>query len=225
MIKTQLCPAGELENKTWWYFDVGFLLIVLALSYYGVTGYLDARKNEVTRLIEKKAHWDNEFQSKAPHVEKFKTLNMEIATLNQKIGALSRITTSKVDKVKPLVALDQLQTLRMDGVWYEQLEYKEDGSISILGAGYDSMIIGEFMLGVRETMNVDTQNDDIRTQLGFDQLAIKSATYKEGADDIFSDVTSKMQFEMNGKHTEKKAAAAPSVSLGPRPRASGRVGF
>lgn len=225
MIKTQLCPASELENKNWWHVDIAFLLAVLLASYYGTTGYLDTRRAEIERLGEKKAHWEKELAAKSPQIEKFKTLNAEMATLNQKIGALSKITTSKIDKVKPIVALDQLQTLWMDGIWYESLDYKEDGTTIIVGAGHDSLLIGEFMLGVRETMNADTRNDDVRTQLGFDHLAIKNARFIDREDDIFTDIPSKMQFELSGKHTEKKAAHDPSVSLGPSPRKNGRVQF
>lgn len=225
MIKTQLCPAGELENKNWWYLDVVFIVLIAALSYYAVNIYIDGRKEDVQKLITKKSQWDAEFAKKSVHIEKFKTLKQEMEVLNLKIGALRKITTSKVDKVKPLVALDQLQTLWIDGVWYEELQYSLDGTTLIKGAGNDSLLIGEFMLGVRETMNPETRNEDIRTQIGFDQLTLKSARLTEGSDALFKDITKRMVFELQGKHVEKPAAIHNSVSMGPRPRAAGKIGF
>lgn len=225
MIKTQLCPSGELEDKNWWYLDLGFLLIVMGLSYYAVTGYMDTRREAIQVLISKKQNWETEYASKAPHVEKFRTLNEEMTRLNQKIGALKKITTSKVDKVKPLVALDQLQTLWMDGVWYEDITYGETGDVLIRGAGQDSLLVGEYMLGVRETMNPDTRNTDVRTQLGFKDLKLKIVKLNEQPDEFFKDIQTRMQFELSGVHVEKPASDTPSLSLGPPPRSLRKVGF
>ena len=227
MIKTQLCPVGELEDKNWWYIDIIALIVVAALSYLSVEKYLDVMREDVERLAEKKAHWEKELATKQPGVEKFNGLKAEMDLLNKKIGALQRITTSRIDKVKPLVAVDQLQTLWIDGVWYESLDYNTDGRIIIKGAAHDSILIGEYMLGLRETMNPDTRNDDLRTQLGFDRMSLKGVYLNEGGDEIFKDITRKLQFELSVQHAEKPAtpAAATSVTLGPRPRSTGASQF
>ena len=220
MIKTQLCPVGELEDKNWWYFDAVALILVAALSYLGVEKYLDSMREDVERLRDKKIHWDKELAAKQPGIEKFNGLKSEMELLNKKVGALQKITTSKIDKVKPLVAMDQLQTLWIDGIWYESLDYGSDGLVTIKGAAHDSILIGEYMLGLRETMNPDTRNDDLRTRLGFDGMALKSVHLSEGSDEIFKDITKKLQFEVSARHVEKMVApsAAASVTLGPRPR-------
>ena len=203
MIKTQLCPVGELEDKNWWYIDIIALIVVAALSYLAVEKYLDVMREDVERLAEKKAHWEKELATKKPGIEKFNGLKAEMGLLNKKIGALQRITTSRIDKVKPLVAIDQLQTLWIDGVWYESLDYDTAGRIIIKGAAHDSILIGEYMLGLRETMNPDTRNE------------------------IFKDITRRLQFELSVQHAEKPAtpAAATSVTLGPRPRSTGASQF
>jgi hypothetical protein len=225
VIKVQLCPAGELEDKTWWYVDVA-VLIISGLAMYMLTNtYLDIKRSETQTLMEKKVKWEQELEAKKPSVEKFKNLKAEMELLNRKIGALKLITTSKIDKVKPIVALDQLQTLWMDGVWYDTLEYKLDGTTTIKGSANDSLLVGEYMLGVRETMNPDTVNDDIRTQLGFDHVSLKVAREVSSADDIFPDISRHMSFELIGHHIEKKHATVGAMSVAPRPRASGYRGF
>ena len=225
MIKTQLCPAGELEDKRWWYADVATLLLAGVAAFLLTNAYLSARRSEAGALLAKKVKWDQEFEAKKPGVEKFKNLKSEMDLLNRKIGALKLITTSKIDKVKPLVALDQLQTLWIDGVWYDRLEYKPDGTTTINGAANDSLLIGEYMLGVRETMSVNTVNDDIRTQVGFDHVALKVAKEVDSPDTIFMDIRHHMDFEMTGSHVEKMHAAVGAVSMAPRPRAALYQGF
>ena len=218
MIKVQLCPFGELEDKNWWLVDVAVLLLVCLLGYWVSGAYLDIRRNETISLIAKKQRWDEELKAKEPAIAQFNGLAPEMELLNRKINALRRITTSKLDKVKPLVALDQLQTLSIQGVWYERLEYQIDGSLLIKGSGNDSLLIGEYMLGVRETMNPETYNDDVRTQVGFESVTLKNARYVEESDPFFEDIRGSMQFEMSGRHVEKKGSVH-GISAVPRPRA------
>jgi hypothetical protein len=221
MIKVQLCPSGELENKNWWVADACVFVLIAFGGYVLMEQYFDGVRTDITRLQEKKVHWEQELASKQTGIEKFKNLNTEIDLLKRKIGALSKITTSKIDKIKPLIALDQLQTLWMEGVWYEDLTYSSTGNVDITASAHDSILVGEYMLGLRETMNPDTKNDDLRTQIGFDSLSLKNATLNASGDEIFRDIKKKMNFKISASHLEKQTqpAQAASVTLGPRPRA------
>jgi hypothetical protein len=227
MIKTQLCPSGELENKNWWHLDVVVLILVAVLSYVLLENYFDEMRAKVVFFQENKTRFDQQYASRQAGLEKFKSLNAEIELLNRKIGALKRITTSKVDKIRPLMALDQLQTLWMEGVWYESIDYSADGAVGIKGSAHDSILVGEYMLGVKETMNPDTRNDDLRTQIGFDSVALRFVKLLPGGDEIFPDIKKKMQFEITASHVEKQALPSQSadVTLGPRPRALGPTFF
>jgi hypothetical protein len=218
MIKVQLAPFGELEDKNWWAVDAAVLMLLGLLTHYLAGAYLDIKRNETTALLAKKARWEQELEAKGPALKQFESLEPEIAKLNQKISALQRITTSKLDKVKPLVAMDQLQTLAIQGVWYERLEYTAEGGVTILGSANDSLLIGEYMLGVRESMNPETYNDDIRTQIGFDNLKLKNAILIDTQDDFFRDVKLRMRFEISGQHMEKKPLVH-GVAISPPPRA------
>jgi hypothetical protein len=212
MIKTQLCPAGELENKNWWHLDVLCLVLFFALGHHAVSMYLDGRREDIQRFVTKKEKWDAELAEKAPQVSKFNNLSAERTLLTQKIGALQKITTSKLDKVKPIVALDQLQTLWIDGVWYEEISYSATGELLLRGAANDSLLVGEYMLGLRETMNPETRNDDIRTQLGFDALQITTAKLIDQKDPIFVDIKSRLTFELKANHKEKVLPPAAGVT-------------
>jgi hypothetical protein len=56
-------------------------------------------------------------------------------------------------------------------------------------------------------------------------LNLKSAKLNDQSDEIFKDIARKMVFELHGKHVEKPAVLPPSLSIGPRPRSIGKVGF
>jgi hypothetical protein len=68
-------------------------------------------------------------------------------------------------------------------------------------------------------MNPETVNDDIRTQIGFDDLKLKNAVYVEIPDDFFKDIKSRMRFELSGRHVEKKPMV-PGIAMEPPPRAN-----
>jgi hypothetical protein len=215
MIKTQLCPAAELEDKNWWVKEVAVLLIVAATGYWAAGKILDIRRDQTLELIAKKEKWTQELQAKEPAVKQFKGLRTEMDQLNRKIAALRKITTSKIEKVRPLIALDQLQTLWIEGVWYLSVDYAEDGSMTLRGSANDSLLIGEFMLGMRESMRPDTTNDDIRTQLGFENVAIKSALYADNGDPQFKDIKGCMNFELSARHVEKSMASQSMAYVPP----------
>jgi hypothetical protein len=216
-----------LENKNWWHLDVVVLVIVAALAYVLLENHFDEVRANIVKSQERKASFDQKFASRQAGLEKFKSLNSEIELLNRKIGALKKITTSKVDKVKPLLALDQLQTLWMEGIWYEELQYSAEGGLVISASAHDGILVGEYMLGVRETMNPDTRNDDLRTQVGFDSVSLRFAKLSPNGDEIFQDIKKKMQFQISASHVEKPAIPSQSagVTLGPRPRALGPTVF
>jgi hypothetical protein len=223
MITIQLCPASELEEKDWWHVDALTFIFVVAITCFGVNRFLEMKIEESDRITAKAAHWEAARVEKMPGIAKIATLSTEKALLTAKISALGSITTSKVDKVKALVALDQLQTLWMDGIWYEGLTYARDGKITIRGSAFDSLLVGEYMLGVRETMNPDTRNDDVRTQLGFENLALKDVRDVTSNDDMFSDIERHLRFELSGTFVEKSVQRKPKpVSLNRHSPAAGK---
>jgi hypothetical protein len=215
MIKTQLCPAVELEDKNWWVKELAVFLIVAVAGYWGAGMVLDIKRDQTLDLIVKKEKWTQELQAKEPAVEQFKGLRTEMDLLNRKISALRRITTSKIEKVRPLIALDQLQTLWIEGVWYLSAEYAQDGSLTLQGAANDSLLVGEFMLGMRESMSPDTTNDDVRTQLGFANVTIKSASYTDNGDPLFKDIKGCMMFELSARHLEKSMSSQSMAYVPP----------
>ena len=219
MIIVQLAPAVELEDKEWWQIDFAAFVVVAILGYLGVHGYFSAR---VARTHTLQAHAEaltQEASLMAPILTRLERLAVDKEKVVVRIAAIKAIVDSKVQKVKALVALDQLQTLWMEGIWYQELKYSEAGVVTINGAGFDSLFIGEYMLGVRETMNLETQNDDVRTSVGFDQLVLTEAKDPQQPNATFPDIDRYLQFELTGNHVDKPISIrqkAPAISSGRR---------
>jgi hypothetical protein len=211
MIIVQLAPAVELEDKEWWQIDFAAFVVIAVLGYFGITGYLNIRILSANNLVAATETITQEMARMAPTLLKLDSINTDKEKVNARIAAIRAIVDSKVQKVKALVALDQLQTLWMDGVWYRELEYSAEGLVNIKGAGFDSLFVGEYMLGVGETMNQETKNDDVRTRLGFDRLVLKQAVDPEKVNERFPDIDQYLDFELTGVHVEKPDSTTQNV--------------
>jgi hypothetical protein len=224
MLRIQLCPASELENKHWWAKEAAVFVLVFLLSWFGVSFRLDQMRDEIQRLTTTADDWTNKAKELEPTVAKFKTLDEEIALLNRKIDVLSKITVSRIEKVLPVVVLEQLQTLKPKGVWFHKLIYNADRSVNVLGGTMDSLLISEFLLGMRETMNPDTWTNDVRTQVGYVDLGIRNVM-RAAKDPNFTDIEDVLTFEAIAKIKEKQPKPLQSVSVVPPGRSQRKILF
>ena len=165
MLKIQLCPESELENHLWWVLDVASFVLCGAIVYLAAIIALNSIRDDIAVTTGTSLNWATQLQKIGPSVEKFKGLDVEVALLNRKIDALKHITVSRIDKVLPIVVAEQLQTLRPEGLWFHSMAYREDKTLTMKGSSNDSLLISEFLLGLRETMNPETITSDIRTQI------------------------------------------------------------
>ncbi len=217
MLKIQLCPESELENPHWYTYDVLALFVVCLLAWMASSLWLGNMRNEISRLNDTASNWDRQFTEVQPVVEKFKNLNAEIEIVNRKMAALKNITQTHSDKVKPIVVMEQLQTLRSDGLWFESLSLDEQNRVHIVGASSDSLLISEFLLGLRETMNPETWTTDLRTQIGFKNIVIKDVVrFKD--DPNFKDLTDNLRFDATAEVGQKVQPPMGASAMGPRPR-------
>ena len=224
MLRIQLCPESELEDRFWYTYDVLGLFVVVLISWLAADLWLSNMRHETQRLNDATAVWDKQITEADPLVQKFKTLDGEIELLNRKIEALRRITMTHPEKLRPIVVLDQLQTLKPEGLWYNMVSFDDNARIHMVGSSTDSLLISEFLLGLRETMNSDTWTNDIRTQIGYQNIEVKIMN-RVDADPDLRDLRDHLQFEASAEVAQKpKFAIAPSV-MGPPPRSKNGFTF
>ncbi len=216
MITLQLAPSNELEEKDWWHVDLLVFVVVAFLAYMGVHRGFDMKRAATAIAIARAAQLNSERELLLPSVSKIATLNSDNGLLNGRISAIKSIMDSRAQKMQAIVALDQLQTLWMEGIWYTDLSYSTDGNVAIKGRGFDSLLIGDYLLGVRESMNPGTRNDDLRTQSGFDKLVLTSVKQVE-SDPNFPDIVKSLEFDLTGVHIAKAVGQVGEVSAALRP--------
>lgn len=217
MLRIQLCPESELENRYWWTVDIATLVVCGMAAWFAADLALNSIRSDIVQLNTTRENWSRQIAEIQPAVQKFKGLDDEIQLLNRKLEALKQITTSKIDKILPIVVADQLQTLRPDGVWFHSLAFSEDKKIKLKGGSNDGLLISEFLLGLRETTNPDTISSDVRSQIGFENIAVNEIK-DEIKDPGFLDISNVLIFEAEANVVEKKRTTVQGNSLSPMAR-------
>jgi hypothetical protein len=174
MIKIQLAPYHELEDKNWWVPDSVALVLALFLSQYMISSYVESLENQIVEVQAQTEEFKRSLTAIQPEINAFKDLETKISGLKSVISALSSITVSKLTKYRPVVILEQVQALKPDGVWFTS--YKESTSeskIFISGYAFDSILVGQFMseLGATKLQRFDSA--DLRSQINFSDVKLK----------------------------------------------------
>jgi hypothetical protein len=217
MLRVQLCPQSELENRSWWLPDLVVLLLVGLISWLGASYAIDSLKTETQEVVKNTANWTSQSSKIQPLVAKFKGLDNEVNVLSKKIAALQQININGAGKILPIVVTEQLQTIRPEGVWFHSIALNEERSLIVTGASSDSLLISEFLLSLRETMNPETTTTDIRSQIGFEKISLKEIK-DQISDPGFSDLKNILMFDMKAQVTLKPLVQQPapvaSIPLG-----------
>lgn len=203
MIKVQLCPQEELENKRWFVSDLIVFLGVVAIAVLAMKVQIGEVQLEVDSLVNEKSQFEQRKASLQEQLKKFKTLDEDIANLKSKMEALKSITTSKVAKFRSIVALEHLQVLKPQGVWFRKLTLKDDGSFEIKGGAFDTVLVAEFSLALRETQNKSFVSSDVRSLVFFSDVQIVKTMESPSSEGYFPDIKKFYEFDLIGKISER----------------------
>ena len=198
MLKVQLCPPQELENKRWYLLDAIVVILILIFSGAGIGLYLVDLQDSITNLNAEKQNFEGRQTALKPQVEKFKNLDIQIGELQKKIAALKNITVSKIEKIKQIVVLEHFQTLRPNGVWFQGLTIGENSKFELQGSTFDTILVAELMMNLRETAMFQDQMSNVRNLIYFAEIKIKKTNYFPGIDTLFSDLQSFHNFTVEG---------------------------
>lgn len=224
MLRIQLCPEGELENEHWYTYDALVFCVMAMLTWMAAGFWLNTMRDEILRLNDTAETWDKQTAEAQPMLQRHKALKSEIDVLDRKIEALKRITLNHPEKIRPIVVMEQLQTLRPEGLWYLTLTLDDSNRLKIQGASMDSLLISEFLLGMRETMNPETWTNDVRTQVGFQNITVKEMI-RIPEDLKFLDLPEHLKFEASAEVAAKAKGVIGPNAMGPLPRSKFGVRF
>jgi hypothetical protein len=174
MIKINLCPIDELETPYWYLPDVIILVLVCLLSYYGVDFYFASIQEEINSTQEKIASLQASTNQLAPDLERFKSLDNDVRSLSDKLKSLQKITVSKMEKFTPIIALEHIQNLKPQGLWYTEFSMKNAESVefSLKGIAFDNLMTAELLTSMRATAYNEIDPTDLRSQVFFDKLTL-----------------------------------------------------
>lgn len=171
MIKINLAPLEELENKYWYLPDVILVATIVIGCWSGVNYYLDTMRDDIEQLNIKRNDFIKSTKRLKPDLERFDQLNREVDQLRKKLSSLKQITVSKIARYKPVILLEHLQNLKPDGVWYNYYSDESDeGIIRLVGNAFDSLLVAEFMSALSATRLQEFDPNDLRTQVFFSNV-------------------------------------------------------
>lgn len=205
MIKINLTPVEELENPLWWIPDAIILAVLVMITFSGTYLYMDLTRNEISKIKGRQNLALSEIEALRPDLERYDDLNDKVNTLESRKNSLMRITDSKLIRYLPLILLENLQTLKPEGLWFRSVGFIEaenpdnnlgnaDGTnnptgtnlaevqgkefpvqIELVGNAFDNIIIAEFMTSLKSTQNQAFERADVRTQLFFSKVQLSFA--------------------------------------------------
>ncbi|MFW7380388.1 MAG: hypothetical protein ACOH5I_16370 [Oligoflexus sp.] len=204
MIKINLTPVEELEIPYWWVPDAIILAALVLVTFGGVYIYMDMTRNEIAKLRLSQSMALNEVEVLRPDMERYDSLSEKVNNLESKKNSLLRITESKMIRYLPLILLENLQTLKPEGLWFRQVGFVEpennvDGAanpadvrptgtnlaevqgqefpvqIELIGNAFENTIIAEFMTVLKATQSQAFERSDVRTQLFFSNVQLSFA--------------------------------------------------
>lgn len=185
MIKINLTPEEELQNPLWYVPDL-IVVVVICVSGFFSAQYLltivESDKNlieaEIVTVESRTAELDQDvkaYDAEMAHMNK----------LQEKLRGVGDLSSSKVQKYEPIIAVEHLQNLKPAGVWFNEFRFDvldkhnmtegshDGGQIVISGYSLDNLIVAEFITALRATQTQDTDPSDFRTLVYFSKINLK----------------------------------------------------
>ncbi len=171
MISINLTPSEEVENKLWFLPEVTFLVVMLGLTWSLTQYYLGSIEDDIRNIKDQEISFNQSRERLKPDLLRYDEIVKQLDNLQEKIDSLKKITVSKTTRYKPIVILEQLQNLRPEGVWFNDLRDDTKKSvIEISGGAFDNLLIAEFMSLLADTKHQEFDPSDVRTQIFFREI-------------------------------------------------------
>lgn len=206
MIKINLCPIDELENRFWWVPDAVILAAVALTAYFGVDYYMNSLEQQIAIVQQETSELQEKHEQLKPDLARFKSLDADISSLQTKIESLKNITVSPIAKYKPIIALEHLHNLSPEGLWYSSIKLAENSSFEVVGEVFDNLLLSEMIANLRSTESQIDDKSDLRTQVQFSGLKLVQTARNDTNSEPFKDITGASTFSLTGAYLERGEA-------------------
>lgn len=233
MIKINLAPLDEIDSPYWYLPEVIVLVLVLAISMFGVELYLEDIQQQVDNANLEKITIQENINTIKQETARYDQLESDIQKLKTKLDSLKDITANKMNKFKQVIVLEHLQNLKPEGVWFHYI--KEDSTtntVTLVGKAFDNLLIAEMMSALSTTRIQQPDPTDLRTQLYFSNYRLEKVkingspsdgnrqvgleefsdgmkmenvdTYWTASDNVFPELTLFPTFQLTMQYAERK---------------------
>jgi hypothetical protein len=184
MIKIQLAPAEELENKYWYIPDLLICASLTGAGYFGVDLHLKNLQEKISSYKEEKDKIEKNTERLSHDLSRYEIMNQKIKDLENKILSLKSITVSQVEKFKPVIIMELLQSLKPDGVWFETVtDHTEESYLTLRAGAFDHVLVSEFMSNLQSTKFQDYDESNVRSLIYFSQLDLEKTALNSAQSD------------------------------------------
>lgn len=185
MIKINLTPEEELQNPLWYVPDLIMVVVVCAFGFFSaqyMLGIVEGDKKivqaEIITVESRTAELDQDVKAYDAEMNRLRQIQ-------EKLLGVGDLSSSKIQKFQPIIAVEHLQNLKPDGVWFSEFRfdglksegenesYLDGGKIIISGHSLDNLIVAEFITALRATQTQDTDPSDFRTLVYFNKIDLK----------------------------------------------------
>ncbi|MBI2603412.1 MAG: PilN domain-containing protein [Deltaproteobacteria bacterium] len=177
MIKINLAPPLELENKYWYIPELVLFALLLGGALLGTELYVGSVEHEIADFQVETQLLRRNTKRLQVDVQRYAQIKTQLDVLAEKIGAIERITVSKIARYLPIILLEHFQNLKPEGMWFTSLsDDSPSKQIKIAGAAFDSLLIAEFISALEETKQQEFDPTDIRTHVFFPAVFLEKVT-------------------------------------------------
>ena len=194
LIRINLIPAEELEDKYWWFPDVLIFAVTLTLTTFCVEFYLDITRDEIARLDEEREELVQNIQNLQRDLERYNNLQEKIEELKSTKDSLIQITKSKLKRYEQVIILEHIQNLKPEGVWLTKIIFGDPETdpnspnpnpssqgeiITLMGKALNNIVLAEFMTMIKSTQNQEVEKSNLRSQIYFSTINLQTANQEE----------------------------------------------
>ncbi len=214
MIRINLAPPIELENKLWFVPELGLILLSFFVTWFAVGLCLSYVEGQIEQMNVDSEQFRTDTKRLLPDVKKYESTTRQIEQVKDKIKAIEKITVAKTVRYLPVILLENLQKIRPEGLWLNKLtQNSQESSLEMTGGAFDNLIVAEFMAALEATKKQEIQARDLRSLIFFPQVTLKQVASEPDPEKAMKEAgLTPASTGSSSAPTDAKRSEAPSSS-------------
>ncbi len=230
MIRINLAPDEELSSPYPWLPDLVVLIFTVSIGLGMVHFFLNDMEEQINGFTAETQRYQEGARLLADDLRKYRELNTRLDDLKNRVASLQKITESKLTRYRPVLLMEHLQTLKPEGIWFQEVRMLEEAQPNQAGAagatrlptpgadganslranelmvvGYtlDNVLLAEFLSALKSTEMQDVDSGDLRTQIYFGVVSLKRSISEQNGLAQNNTGPSPLRFELRLEYRER----------------------